>query len=126
MRTIHLNLAYVLALTISLTGLGCGEEAPVGGQIPDRRVIIDVGNRTPDGGPQEPTDSGESRPDANDDDAGSVTPDTGVVEDGGGTNVDAGPTPTRLDNERRDSDCDGLSDAYEFATVYPGGQKTNP
>jgi len=35
-----------------------------------------------------------------------------------------GPTPTNPNNPRLDTDCDGLSDAYEFATVYPGGGRT--
>ena len=132
LRTIHLNLAYVLAITISLVGLGCGEEAPVGGQIPDRQVSIDVGNRTADSGTEQPSDSGSTGPDATPPggDAGATIPDdagTGGPGDGGGAaNPDVGPTTVLVDNERRDSDCDGLSDAYEFATVYPNGRKTSP
>jgi Bacterial TSP3 repeat len=47
--------------------------------------------------------------------------------DGGPQNVlpDAGPTPWPPDpTTTRDSDCDGLSDAEEYANTYPGNKKT--
>ncbi|MBL8952788.1 MAG: VWA domain-containing protein [Myxococcaceae bacterium] len=40
----------------------------------------------------------------------------------GGRMVD----PTNLDNDKKDSDCDGLSDADEFGNTYPGGMRTSP
>ena len=36
------------------------------------------------------------------------------------------PKPTDPDNWWRDTDCDGLTDAEEFGTVYPGGGTTDP
>ncbi|MEW5854269.1 MAG: hypothetical protein AB2A00_36180 [Myxococcota bacterium] len=52
-------------------------------------------------------------------DAGTVgTPDASTVVDQ--------PDPTRADNDRRDSDCDGLSDAQEYGTVWAGGARTDP
>lgn len=67
--------------------------------------------------------------DANNLDSGfTLLADTGATigSDGGmSTNFDAA-NPNNPNNARIDSDCDGLSDAYEFATVYPGGGSTNP
>jgi hypothetical protein len=34
--------------------------------------------------------------------------------------------PNNPNNARVDSDCDGLSDAEEFSTIYPNGLKTDP
>jgi len=57
---------------------------------------------------------------------------------GGGTGGDAGmggtggdtpripPDPGDPEGWNRDYDCDGLSDADEFGTVYPSGRKTDP
>ena len=59
-----------------------------------------------------------------------VGPDGGPITGDTGPNVSppdagpTGPTPQNPNNHRIDSDCDGLSDAYEFSTVYPGGAKT--
>ena len=61
--------------------------------------------------------------------------DTGGPGDGGGRDAgadggdtDAGriPDPKDPDNALIDSDCDGLSDEEEFATVYATGLKTDP
>jgi hypothetical protein len=41
---------------------------------------------------------------------------------GGGVYVD----PNDPNNALKDTDCDGLSDAEEFSTVYPGGARTDP
>lgn len=41
------------------------------------------------------------------------------------TSVD-NPDPNRPDNDTRDSDCDGLSDAEEYGNLYPGGVQTDP
>ncbi|MBL8924057.1 MAG: VWA domain-containing protein [Myxococcaceae bacterium] len=47
--------------------------------------------------------------------AGGGTDDAGVIVD-----------PNDPDNDRKDTDCDGLSDAEEFGNLYPGGARTNP
>ncbi|MFO0723850.1 MAG: adventurous gliding motility lipoprotein CglD [Myxococcota bacterium] len=36
------------------------------------------------------------------------------------------PDPNRSDNDRRDTDCDGLTDAEEFGTIYASGQRSDP
>jgi hypothetical protein len=69
-------------------------------------------------------------------DSGVLTPAPDAANsngDGGGGGADGtpnlgdgGPSPLDPNAPFRDSDCDGLSDAYEFATVYPGGQRTDP
>ncbi|MBK7858687.1 MAG: VWA domain-containing protein [Archangiaceae bacterium] len=46
----------------------------------------------------------------------------GFAGAGGGVMVD----PNDLDNDKKDSDCDGLSDAEEFGNIYPGGARTDP
>jgi hypothetical protein len=43
----------------------------------------------------------------------------------GGT-IFIGCDPSALDNAFRDTDCDGLSDAEEYATVYGSGLRTDP
>ncbi len=48
---------------------------------------------------------------------------------GGGAGMGDGgkmPDPTDLDNDKKDSDCDGLNDAEEFGNTYPGGMRTDP
>lgn len=52
--------------------------------------------------------------------------DAGIIPD---PDPDPGTVPTNIadeENPRKDSDCDGLTDAEEFANVYPGGLKTDP
>jgi len=59
--------------------------------------------------------------------------DGGDIEDAG---VDAGPqaptepirdpNPNSPENQTRDSDCDGLSDADEYSVVWAGGGRTDP
>ncbi len=105
----------------------CGSEDPSGGG-----AGADAAGALPDLGTDSgvgPNDTGVVRPDATPTDTGvdggAQVPETGPRDTGSGP-VDAGPTPNRIDNNRRDTDCDGLSDAYEYATVYPGGQKTSP
>lgn len=46
----------------------------------------------------------------------------------GGSGGDAGlpVDPNDLNNDKKDTDCDGLSDAEEFGNVYPGGARTDP
>lgn len=70
-------------------------------------------------------------------DAGSINlPPTGDGGGGGGGNdgggetgtADAGPpvNPGDPKNANKDTDCDGLTDAEEFANVYAGMKKTDP
>lgn len=74
-----------------------------------------------------PTDGGVNDggdpPDAALPDAGE--PDAGEVD--AGANVLRPPNPLNdAQNDEFDSDCDGLSDADEFGTVWPGGGRTDP
>src|SRR5687767_7437446 len=39
---------------------------------------------------------------------------------GGGSTLFTGCSPTATDNAMRDTDCDGLSDAEEYQTLYAG------
>ena len=67
---------------------------------------------TADAGPAAdmgPSDAGE-QPDAGD------LPDMGRPA----------PDPNRPDNDQRDTDCDGLTDAEEFGNVWPTGERTDP
>ncbi|MBI4817391.1 MAG: hypothetical protein HY791_14110 [Deltaproteobacteria bacterium] len=52
----------------------------------------------------------------------------GAAESGadGGPDALVAPDPNRADNDRRDSDCDGLSDQEEFSVVWPGSARTDP
>jgi len=52
----------------------------------------------------------------------------GTGTGGGNTLPDGGrlPDPTDLDNDKKDTDCDGLNDAEEFGNTYPGGMRTDP
>lgn len=67
-------------------------------------------------------------------DAGTQEPDSGTPppEDAGiipDPDVDPGTVPTDIadgNNPTKDSDCDGLTDAEEFANQYPGALKTDP
>src|SRR3954462_4405372 len=71
----------------------------------------EIVNQEPDSGsppPPPPSDSGTR-----------VKPDAGPPED-------PGVIPSNMNNPNKDTDCDGLSDAEEFATVYPGGKHTDP
>jgi hypothetical protein len=97
------------------------------------------GGGTPDAGQGSP-DSGNSQ--VVNDGGGNPVPDSGNFQpppDAGGNGavdsgtiggvIDAGVDQFTTDiqnpdNASKDSDCDGLSDAEEFATVYAGGGKT--
>ncbi len=70
-------------------------------------------------------DQGVLPPDGSSTDSGVVTADSGGGPDASGL-TDGAIDPNDPLNATRDSDCDGLSDAYELSTVYPDGQKTNP
>jgi hypothetical protein len=53
--------------------------------------------------------------------------DAGVSDGGGDGSVAVVPTdPSDPQNAVKDSDCDGLTDAEEFANVYAAGKKTDP
>ncbi|MFO0728381.1 MAG: hypothetical protein U1E65_31690 [Myxococcota bacterium] len=111
--------ALLSTLLVISTAPGCGSDTPNGNGTKDGSSL-DVGSldgaSTPDTGTY---DSGQ--------DDGSTNPgDTGGGRDAAMLPADAGPDPRNPDNDHLDSDCDGLSDAYEFATVYPGGMKTSP
>ncbi len=78
---------------------------------PDATVSVDGGADNPDSGQDNPH------------------PDAGNPDDAGTT--DAGPTivptdPYDPNNPNKDSDCDGLTDAEEFANTFAGGKKTDP
>lgn len=67
---------------------------------------------TPDGGSDVDAASGLDVGGAGDATAG----DSGILP----------PDPNRPDNDRRDSDCDGLTDAEEFGTIFASGRHTDP
>ena len=103
--------------------ISCGDETPTGvgqgrDQGPRPDLGFDSGVDTPDSGQQPGPDGGDAG------DTGVARPDVGRRDSG--LRPDGGLDPNRVDNHLRDSDCDGLSDAYEFATIYPGGAKTDP
>ena len=50
----------------------------------------------------------------------------GAGGSGGDTTPRPPPNPSDPSSEQNDWDCDGLTDAEEFGTVYPGGGKTDP
>src|SRR5690349_17005247 len=90
----------------SVAGCSCGSEGPqVEDSGPPGTGEKDGGNPGgEDGGPPAGSDAGR--------DAGMVV----VI-----------PTdPFNPDNVNRDTDCDGLTDQEEYASVYAGGKKTLP
>ncbi|HJL43295.1 MAG TPA: hypothetical protein RMG48_18450 [Myxococcales bacterium LLY-WYZ-16_1] len=102
---------------IGVLGLfaACGDTAPAAGGRP---AAADGGSV---GGDASPDDGGPR-------DAG---PDAGPSKMGPDAAVDMGPPirradPFAEDNDRRDTDCDGLSDREEFSTIYPNGRRTDP
>lgn len=100
----------------------CGDD-PAGPGVGD----ADTGQVSPGDGSSGDTGAGDAAPSD-----GPVTGDGGDGDGGlgdvgdGGPAVDGGPNPNNPNNANIDSDCDGLSDAYEFATVYSNGQRTDP
>ncbi len=99
-----------LALVACVALAACGTDDPGGaldGGAADATPIEDAGHAGADASP-----GADARPD---DAAGA---DTGPA--------DVGAQPDNPDNERRDTDCDGLSDAEEFGTVWPSGATTDP
>jgi hypothetical protein len=65
-------------------------------------------------------------------DAGRIIDDLGTGADAEPGDVDAkdgatrAPDPNDPNNARKDSDCDGLSDAEEFGTIWASGTKSDP
>ena len=111
------------ATIVGLVVLGaCSDEAPSGGGAVDVGPSGDSSvGRAEAGSPFVDVGTGDSgvvvRPDAMPAPDAMPTPDAGFR--------DGGPSVENPNNEQLDSDCDGLSDAYEFATVYPDGQQTD-
>jgi hypothetical protein len=104
MRTPFTRFITSLLLSASLL-TGCGGDSG----DPDPKPAVDAGT--------EPEDSGLPPPP--EEDAG-IEPDP---------DPDPGRVPTDVadeENPEKDSDCDGLTDAEEFANLYPNGQKTDP
>jgi len=119
------TLAFVTCSTLSIFGCNC-EEPPVDPGRPDRNATIDVGIIDDgDGGMRMDAPMGMDVPPLGPD-MGVIDVDAGERPDGNGMRPDTGPDINLTDNQFRDSDCDGLSDAYEFATIYPGGLQTDP
>jgi len=58
--------------------------------------------------------------------SGGGTGGTGGAGGTGGMPQRPEPKPTDPENWTRDTDCDGLTDAEEFGTVFPGGKTTSP
>jgi hypothetical protein len=102
MRTPLTRLLTCALLAASLLAGCSGGDDPV-----DPNPTVDAGPEEPDSGPPPVEDAGIV-PDP-DPDPGTVS--TDIADE---------------DNPTKDSDCDGLTDAEEFANVYPGELKTNP
>ncbi|MFP2926618.1 adventurous gliding motility lipoprotein CglD [Pyxidicoccus sp. 3LG] len=85
---------------------GCSDDGDDPG--PGPQPTEDAGTGEPDAGPPPPPEDAGIQPDPD--------PDPGTVP----TSVADGNNPTK------DSDCDGLTDAEEFSSLYPGDSKTDP
>ncbi|MCE9672279.1 adventurous gliding motility lipoprotein CglD [Myxococcus stipitatus] len=95
-------------LSASVLTTGCG------GSDPEEPIPNEDRDAGTDGGSSDGGDGGGNPGEPN------VEPDP---------DPDPGPVPTDIGdpkNTTKDSDCDGLTDAEEFANVYPGGLKTDP
>ncbi len=122
-----LHLACTLTLGLGL--VACRDDPPgTGGRdtgmVADAGPVNDDAAVEPDAGPVD--DGGTADTGA---DGGRDGGDAGPGPDGGPGDagpVDTGPNTGNPNNDRIDSDCDGLSDAYEFATIYANGQRTDP
>lgn len=121
----RLNSRSLLSTTASLLlALSACGDAPVGGPGTGDGPVTQDGPRdgsTSDLGPNTDGPVGDTGPSTDSGaDAGADAGDSG--------SADAGriPDPNNPNNDTIDSDCDGLSDAYEFATIYANGQSTNP
>jgi hypothetical protein len=112
-RTTHVLAASILFLVAALLA-ACGGGAV--GDLPGADAAADGSGGGHDGGGT-PGDAG-GRPDGGDccdDDDGGGPPDKGHI-----------PDPYDPDNDKIDSDCDGVSDMEEFSAVYAIGAKTDP
>ena len=122
-------LRFVCAMTLAFGLAACGEDPPGGGGDGGPGAdAAQTGNDATTGadGSTNPNDDGGTNPG---DDGGNTGNDGGGTGNDGGADagtVDTGPNPNNPNNGMLDSDCDGLSDAYEFSTVYANGQTTNP
>ncbi len=118
-RSTLLTLVSAIGIASSINACSCGED-PGGGHL-DGTVLADFGTN-------------DASEDGSADDCGSfdIGPkDSGVGDDSGNAGgdsgtVDSGADPNNPNNDHLDSDCDGLSDAEEFSTIYPGGLHTDP
>jgi hypothetical protein len=121
-RSLLLNLLCAISIASSINACSCGED-PSGGKK-DGNNTADFGpgdsgdDDVPDLGPKDTGDDGGSDGGNDGGDVGDTGGDTGVR--------DGGADPNNPNNDMIDTDCDGLSDAYEFSTVYPGGERTDP
>lgn len=100
-----------LAPLALLLALACSSETPFDpGQDSGRAPDFDTGLFDDAGAGSDANASGQD----------------GATSSADGTAGDTGIDPRDPNNLRRDTDCDGLSDAFEIATVYPDGSKTSP
>lgn len=116
-------------LVLSYAFAACSDASPPGSGADDAggTTTTDVGGA--DGDAAVGSDGGSSSGADGGDTGTSADPDGGGGSgDGGSTDIptDVGTTPLNPGNRMRDSDCDGLSDQFEFSTVYPDGSKTDP
>ncbi len=96
--------------------VACSDESsPAGGGA---RRDAAVGDRARD---DAASGGGDARSTA---DGGSVS--DARPEAGDASTADAAADPFDPDNDRKDSDCDGLSDEAEFSVVHPNGMRTSP
>ncbi|MCC7385646.1 MAG: hypothetical protein IT384_27605 [Deltaproteobacteria bacterium] len=104
----------------SLSGCSsCGEEPPAGTE--DTGQLFDSG--ASDGSD---TDGSLPHLDAAEDAGGPADVPPGSDATGADATPSDAANPNNPNNDRTDTDCDGLSDAYEFGTLYPGGGRTDP
>lgn len=103
----------LLATLAFLVGLGCGAEDPPGPE--GDPGAGGAGGTGAEGGTGGPGGSG-----------GSGGTGAGGAGGSGGLPNRPEPKPTDPEGWTLDHDCDGLSDAEEFSTVFPGGGKTDP
>jgi hypothetical protein len=109
-----------LALIALLLAPACSEDPPGAALDALPPSTLDGTGGGGDGGPNPSEDTGTGPGPADASDGGG----------GGGADVPAPDlgtaNPNNPNNATLDTDCDGLSDAYEFATIYPDGQRTSP
>jgi hypothetical protein len=109
--------ALLTALALA-SAFACGDEKPIGGRSDG--AITDGADTDGAAGGDDGGDSGVQRPDVPMGFADALPADDATMP------MDVGANANNPNNDRIDSDCDGLSDAYEFGTVYANGQRTSP